>query len=114
MKKVTPSKLLINRAEKIVETIMPEAYPNSENANILAYMLELPVKNTVKGDEYGTLLTDVLTAINNGVELDVESIYTRIKSVVVTAKRELSPDVRKARYEKACKKLAEKYGMSEV
>lgn len=111
MKQVKPSKLLVERATEIANVLAPQVDENSDNGSALAYILELPHVNQVDKEKYASLLVGAILSIKDGVELTEHAID--FSTVVVKKERVLSPEVRKARYEKACQKLAEKYGMGD-
>ena len=112
MKKVNPSKLMKERARKIVEAVSPidtdPAYIDSAS-EILAEVLEMPTVNTVDGAKYGAKLqATILTILCGDMPANAnETLY----DCVVKIKRVLSPKVRAERYAKAVEQLKEKYGI---
>jgi hypothetical protein len=112
MKKVNPSKLMKERARKIVEVVSPTDTDPAyiENASqVLAEVLELPTVNTVDGAKYGAKLQATVLTILCG-DMPTNGNDTLYDCVIKT-KRVLSPEVRAQRYEKAVEQLKIKYNM---
>ena len=112
MKKVNPSKLMKERARKIVEVIICNSATPEEielATELLAEMLEMPTVNNVDKKKYAQMFETVFYAIvTNVVKHEmIDNMY----NCVLKTKRVLSPEVRAERYAKAVEQLKEKYGI---